>query len=81
LCLDDYFSTTIMPQPTEITQFIFGQPLSGMSLVTPAASIDALLDHPKITSMLLEEEDKIRRRQEREGLPPVAMGSDVAGES
>jgi hypothetical protein len=27
LCLDDCFATTIMPQPTEITQFIFGQPL------------------------------------------------------
>jgi hypothetical protein len=28
LCLGDYFNTTIVPQPTEITQFIFGQPLS-----------------------------------------------------
>src|SRR6516165_4501895 len=28
LCLDDCFPTTIMPQPAEITQFIFGQPLS-----------------------------------------------------
>jgi hypothetical protein len=28
LCLDDCFTTTIMPQPAEITQFIFGQPLS-----------------------------------------------------
>jgi hypothetical protein len=28
LCLDDCFNTTIMLQPTEITQFIFGQPLS-----------------------------------------------------
>jgi hypothetical protein len=27
LCLDDCFATTIMPQPTEITQFIFGRPL------------------------------------------------------
>ena len=27
LYLDDCFATTIMPQPTEITQFIFGQPL------------------------------------------------------
>ena len=27
LCLDHCFATTIMPQPTEITQFIFGQPL------------------------------------------------------
>jgi hypothetical protein len=27
LCLDDCFTTTNMPQPTEITQFIFGQPL------------------------------------------------------
>jgi hypothetical protein len=27
LCLDDCFNTTIMPQLTEITQFIFGQPL------------------------------------------------------
>ena len=27
LCLDDCIDTTIMPQPTEITQFIFGQPL------------------------------------------------------
>jgi predicted nucleotide-binding protein with TIR-like domain len=27
LCLDDCYSTTIMPQLTEITQFIFGQPL------------------------------------------------------
>ena len=26
-CLDDCFATTTMPQPTEITQFIFGQPL------------------------------------------------------
>src|SRR6516164_6145891 len=28
LCLDDCCSTTIMQQLTEITQFIFGQPLS-----------------------------------------------------
>jgi len=28
LCLDDCLATTIMPQPAEITQFIFGQPLS-----------------------------------------------------
>ena len=28
MCLDDCYTTTIMPQPTEITQFIFGQPLS-----------------------------------------------------
>jgi hypothetical protein len=28
LCLDDCFDTTIISQPTEITQFIFGQPLS-----------------------------------------------------
>ena len=28
LCLDDCFTTTIITQPTEITQFIFGQPLS-----------------------------------------------------
>jgi hypothetical protein len=28
LCLDDCFLTTIMSQPTEITQFIFGRPLS-----------------------------------------------------
>jgi hypothetical protein len=28
LCLDDCLTTTIMPQLTEITQFIFGQPLS-----------------------------------------------------
>jgi hypothetical protein len=27
LCLGDCFNTTIVPQPTEITQFIFGQPL------------------------------------------------------
>jgi hypothetical protein len=27
LCLDDCVATTIMPQPTEITQFIFGRPL------------------------------------------------------
>jgi hypothetical protein len=27
LCLDDCLDTTIMPQPTEITQLIFGQPL------------------------------------------------------
>src|SRR6516225_3041516 len=27
LCLDDCFATTTMPQPTKITQFIFGQPL------------------------------------------------------
>jgi hypothetical protein len=27
LCLDDCFLTTIMSQPTEITQFIFGRPL------------------------------------------------------
>src|SRR6516164_7296976 len=28
LCLDDCFATTILTQLTEITQFIFGQPLS-----------------------------------------------------
>ena len=28
LCLDVCIVTTTMPQPTEITQFIFGQPLS-----------------------------------------------------
>ena len=27
MCLDDCYTTTMMPQPTEITQFIFGQPL------------------------------------------------------
>jgi hypothetical protein len=27
LCLDDCFATTTMPQLTEITQFIFAQPL------------------------------------------------------
>jgi hypothetical protein len=27
LCLDDCFTTTIMTQLAEITQFIFGQPL------------------------------------------------------
>jgi len=27
LCLDDCLATTIMTQPAEITQFIFGQPL------------------------------------------------------
>jgi hypothetical protein len=27
LCLNDWPSTTIIPQLTEITQFIFGQPL------------------------------------------------------
>jgi len=27
LCLDVCIVTTTMPQPTEITQFIFGQPL------------------------------------------------------
>jgi hypothetical protein len=32
LCLDDCLATTIMPQPAEITQFIFGQPLSGLEL-------------------------------------------------
>jgi hypothetical protein len=32
LCLDDCFATTIMPQPTEITQFIFGQPLRALPL-------------------------------------------------
>jgi len=31
LCLDDCLATTIMPQPAEITQFIFGQPLSAIS--------------------------------------------------
>jgi hypothetical protein len=30
LCLDDCFTTAIMPQPSEITQFIFGQPLSAV---------------------------------------------------
>src|SRR6516162_4416742 len=37
LCLDDCFATTTMPQLTEITQFIFGQPLSSwpvLGLVT-----------------------------------------------
>src|SRR6516164_7513344 len=33
LCLDDCFATTTMPQPTEITQFIFGQPLSAQPAV------------------------------------------------
>jgi hypothetical protein len=28
LCLDDCITTAIITQPTEITQFIFGQPLS-----------------------------------------------------
>jgi hypothetical protein len=27
LCLDDCLDTNILPQRTEITQFIFGQPL------------------------------------------------------
>jgi hypothetical protein len=29
LYLDDCLATTIMPQPAEITEFIFGQPLKG----------------------------------------------------
>jgi len=28
MCLADCYTTTMMPQPTEITKFIFGQPLS-----------------------------------------------------
>jgi outer membrane protein OmpA-like peptidoglycan-associated protein len=40
LCLDDCFATTIMPQPTEITQFIFGQPLKS------GKKVDAVLQHP-----------------------------------
>jgi hypothetical protein len=30
LCLDDCFTTIMLTQPAEITQFIFGQPLSGL---------------------------------------------------
>ena len=37
LCLDDCFATTTMPQPTEITQLIFGQPLRSISLLTGTA--------------------------------------------
>jgi hypothetical protein len=33
LCLDDCFATTIITQLTEITQFIFGQPLRLTSVV------------------------------------------------
>jgi hypothetical protein len=33
MCLDDCYTTTMMPQPTEITQFIFGQPLRWYDLV------------------------------------------------
>jgi len=39
LCLDDCFATTIMPQPTEITQFIFGRPLSRMLAIDPKLTI------------------------------------------
>src|SRR5262249_46855888 len=35
LCLDDRFATTIMPQPAEITQFIFGRPLRAVLSVSP----------------------------------------------
>src|SRR6516225_10241752 len=37
LCLDDCFATTTMPQPTEITQFIFGQPLKKQNREIPDA--------------------------------------------
>jgi hypothetical protein len=33
LCLDDFCTTTIISQLTEITQFIFGQPLSAAANV------------------------------------------------
>jgi hypothetical protein len=35
LCLDDCFITTIVPQQSEITQFIFGQPLRPECPVVP----------------------------------------------
>jgi hypothetical protein len=46
LCLDDCLDTTIMPQPTEITQFIFGQPLREpeLSPVVSAPQISTLAE-------------------------------------
>jgi hypothetical protein len=45
LCLDDCFATTTMPQATEITQFIFGQPLRrGAMLLHPSPMIEWLDD-------------------------------------
>jgi hypothetical protein len=44
LCLDDCFATTTMPQPTEITQFIFGQPLSLFGGFGPEVSRLCLCD-------------------------------------
>jgi hypothetical protein len=48
LCLDDCFATTTMPQPTEITQFIFGQPLKEIEL-----------DLPPILSKLINEQTPV----------------------
>jgi hypothetical protein len=44
LCLDDCVATTIMTQPTEITQFIFGRPLR----VAPEAVGPLKLQSPRI---------------------------------
>ena len=44
MCLGDCFNTTIVPQPTEITQFIFGQPLS---LMTAAEPVSRQHHHPE----------------------------------
>jgi hypothetical protein len=41
LCLDDCSTTTIMPQPAEITQFIFGRPLNPARLVLSGSSTPA----------------------------------------
>jgi hypothetical protein len=40
LCLDDCSTTTIMPQPAEMTQFIFGRPFRGHRISAAIAQLD-----------------------------------------
>jgi hypothetical protein len=68
LCLDDCFNTTIMSQLTEITQFIFGQPLTGkMPLQVLAAAVAQVV--------------KQRRRRVGAGKRPIVadIGPELAG--
>ena len=69
LCLDDCFNTTIMPQPTEITQFIFGQPLKlpkidGLEVLQQIRSDEHLKMIPVVVlTSSHEEKDMIRSYQ------------------
>jgi len=77
LCLDDCFATTIMPQLTEITQFIFGQPLSGVS--RPDPDEDVLFDDREGMQPSLPRNVTVRIRRYSDALARPVVAQAVIG--